>query len=67
MTRRKLIQKLLSTAAAAAVGIVIRTPYGGWLAKKVLPRKFVRALRVKEYPGSLRPVGDVSEQGKWSG
>ena len=60
MTRRKFIQRLLIAATAVAGGI-------GWLAKKAVPRKFVRALRVKEYPGSLRPMGDVSEQGKWSG
>ena len=60
MTRRRFIQRLLGTAIAVAAGM-------GWLAKKAVPRRFVRALRVKEYPGSLRLMGDVSEQGKWSG
>jgi hypothetical protein len=38
-----------------------------WLVRKSGPRKFVRAFRVKKYPGSLRSLRDVSKQSKWSG
>jgi len=60
MTRRKLIQKLIKAGLAVIVGL-------GWLAKKAAPRKFIRAVVLKKYPGSLRPLGDISKQGKWSG
>jgi hypothetical protein len=58
MTRRKFIQKLIKAGAAIVLG-------AWWLAKE--PRKFVWAIRVKKYPGSLRPLGDIHKQGKWSG
>ena len=35
--------------------------------KKAAPRRFIRAVRFKKYPGSVRPMGDISKQGKWSG
>jgi hypothetical protein len=58
MTRRKFIQVLAKTGAAIVTGVL-------WIARA--PRKFVRALPVKKYPGSLKSMGDVSRGGKWSG
>jgi len=60
MTRRKFIQKLIKASLAIVIGV-------SWFARKATPRKFVRALRVKKYPGSLRPLKDISKQSKWSG
>jgi len=60
MTRRKFIQKLIKGGSAIIVGVC-------WLAKKAAPRKFVRAIRLKKYPGSLRPLRDISKPSKWNG
>ncbi len=60
MTRRKFIRKLIKASSVIVVGI-------SWLAKNTTPRKFVRAFRVKQYPGSLKPLQDISKQGKWRG
>jgi len=60
MTRRKFIRRLIKAGSAIVVGI-------SWLAKNTTPRKFVRAIRVKKYPGHLKPLQDISKQGKWSG
>jgi len=60
MTRRKFIQKLIKAGLAVIVGL-------GWPANKAAPRKFIRAVVLKKYPGSLRSLGDISKQGKWSG
>ncbi|MHC4085355.1 MAG: hypothetical protein ACYSWZ_26860 [Planctomycetota bacterium] len=60
MTRRKFIQKLMTTGSVMIAG-------ASWLVRKAAPRKFVWAFRVKKYPGSLRPLRDVSKQSKWSG
>ena len=60
MTRRKFIQKLIKAGSAIIVG-------GWWLAKKSMPRKFVWAAGLKKYPGSLKPLRDISKQSKWSG
>jgi len=60
MTRRKFVQRLLKAGSAILLGVV-------WLGKKVAPRKFVWAAGLKNYPGPLRPLGDVNKQGKWSG
>jgi len=60
MTRRKFIQKLIKAGSAIAVS-------ASWLARKATPHKFVWAVRLKKYPGSLKPLRDVSKQGKWSG
>jgi hypothetical protein len=35
--------------------------------KKSTPRKFIRAFQFKKYPGSLKPLGDISKQGEWIG
>ncbi|TSA45156.1 hypothetical protein D4R52_02985 [bacterium] len=60
MTRRKFILK--SIAAGSAI-----ITCAGWLISRAVPRKFVRAVRLKKYPGSLRPLQDIYTQGKWSG
>jgi len=60
MTRRKFIQGLIGAGAAIALGT-------WWLAKKASPRRFVRALQLKKYPGSLRSLRDVTKPSKWSG
>jgi len=60
MTRRKFVQKLIKAGSTIIVGT-------WWLAKKATPRKFIRAIGLKKYPGSLRPLGDISKQSKWSG
>ncbi|MGB2866779.1 MAG: hypothetical protein WBC05_25835 [Sedimentisphaerales bacterium] len=60
MTRRKFIRKLIGAGSTIVAG-------ASWFIKKATPRKFIRAVRFKQYPGSLRPLGDISKQGKWSG
>jgi hypothetical protein len=60
MTRRKFIQQFLKAGAAVIVGVY-------WLAEKTSPRKFIRAIRLKNYPGVLRPLQNIHKQGKWSG
>jgi hypothetical protein len=60
MTRRKFIRKLIKTGLSIAVG-------SSWLISKVSPRKFIRAVRVKKYPGRLKPLSDIPRQSKWSG
>ena len=60
MTRRKFIQKLIKTGSMVGVGIM-------WFARKTSPRRFIRAIRVKNYPGPLGPLRNIDKQGKWSG
>lgn len=59
MTRRKFFQKLIKASFVVAVGALCR-------AGKAAPRKFVRAVRVKKYPGPLKPLRNICEQSKWS-
>jgi len=60
MTRRKFIQKLAKAGAAIFIG-------ASWLTKKAVPRKFVRAGRLKKYPGSIKSLRDICKQNNWSG
>ena len=60
MTRRKFIRKLIKAGSAIVIG-------ASWLISRASPRKFIWAVRVKKYPGSLKPLRDISEQSKWSG
>jgi hypothetical protein len=60
MTRRKFIQKIISITLAAVSGIV-------FIAQKASPRRFVRAIKLKKYPGSLKPLQKIESQGKWGG
>ncbi len=60
MTRRKFIRKLIKTGAAVITG--------AWcLAKKTVPRKFIRAVKLNKYPGSLVSLRDINKENKWSG
>jgi hypothetical protein len=58
MTRRKFFQILTKTSAAIIFGI-------GWIA--TTPRRFVRAARLKKYPGNVKSLPDVTGPSKWSG
>ncbi len=60
MTRRRFIRKVMETAAAIAVGAV-------WLAEKTGLKKFVRAERLKKYPGVVKLLDNINNQSKWSG
>ena len=60
MTRRRFIRNLVKVGSAIIVGV-------GWLARKAAPRRFVRAVKLSKYPGSLRPLGDISKPGTWRG
>ena len=60
MTRREFIQFVLKTASAIAIGIYFITD-------KVSPRKFIRAVRQKRYPGSIKQLSNINTQGKWRG
>jgi len=60
MTRRKFIQKLVKAGSVVVLGVC-------WVSRKASPRKFVRAIRIKRYPGSVETLRDIHKQGKWSG
>jgi len=60
MTRRIFIQKLITASSTIIVGV-------WWLVRKAAPRKFVWAIQLKKYPGSLRPLRNIRKQSKWSG
>jgi hypothetical protein len=60
MTRREFFLSVLKTATAIAIGAYIITD-------KISPRKFIRAVRHKKYPGSVKPLPDINTQGKWRG
>jgi hypothetical protein len=59
MTRRKFIRRLTKAVVGIFAGV-------SWLARKA-PRRFVRAVPIKKYPGVLKPLEDISGPGKWSG
>lgn len=60
MTRRKFLKRITG-AALLAVGAV-----AGFV-KKAAPRKFVRAVPTKLYPGGLKALRNISKAAKWSG
>jgi hypothetical protein len=60
MTRRKFIGMLISGGTAVVFGVCR-------LAKKVVPRKFVRAVPLDKYPGLVEPSDNINGQSKWSG
>ena len=60
MTRRRFIQKIISIILAAIAGVL-------FIAKKASPRIFIRAVKLKKYPGSIKPLQKIESQSKWSG
>ena len=75
MTRREFFQSVLKTAAAVAIGAYLISDKSRTLnifnktmvRDKVSSRRFIRAVRQKRYPGSIRPLSDINTQGKWRG
>lgn len=60
MTRRRFMRIVLNAGTAIVAGTF-------WLAKKTVPRKFVRAVPLKKYPGPVKSLQNISKQSKWSG
>ncbi len=60
MTRRTFIKKVLKTSSVI-LGYMV------WLGGKVLPRKFVKAVPGKKYPGRVEHLRSFTEQSEWSG
>jgi len=60
MTRRKFINNLIKVAGVVAAGT-------WWAAKKAIPKKFIEAVPLKKYPGSLGKAAKIEKYGKWSG
>lgn len=60
MTRRKFIKKLIKTAGMLASGT-------WWAAGKLVPEKFIEAVPMKKYPGSLDSPAKTEKIGKWNG
>ena len=38
-----------------------------FITKKASPRKFIRAVKLKSFPGSVKPLQGIENHGKWSG
>jgi hypothetical protein len=60
MTRRKFLHKIIQTGLLGLSGL-------GWLAKHTVPRRFTRAIRTRNYPGSVEPLSKINKKAKWSG
>jgi len=65
MTRRTFVRKLIEAWSVVAVGASALAHKAS--AQKARLRKFVRAARMNQYPGPVKPLQDISRQGKWSG
>jgi hypothetical protein len=65
MTRRKFLHKIIQTGLLGLISL-------GWvitraIGKHTVPRKFVRAIRMKNYPGSIGHLSKINKNAKWSG
>lgn len=60
LKRRNFILRLIGAGAFAAVAACR-------LAGKASPRKFLRAVRMKKYPGLVGSLRKIGAQGKWNG
>lgn len=65
MTRRKFVCRLIEMWPVVAAGASALTRRVS--AQKTKLRTFVRAARISQYPGPVKPLQDISRQGKWSG
>jgi len=60
MKRREFIDKILKAGLAVIAGV--------WtFAAKEMPRRFVRAEKMKTYPGVLKRLGKLNTKSKWGG
>ena len=62
MTRRKFGRMIVSVAILFVAG-------GCRLAARAVPKRFLRAVEAREFPGRLRllEAAEIRQQGKWSG
>jgi hypothetical protein len=75
MTRREFIQSVLKATSAIVIGAYVIADKSRTLnifnktivRDKASPRKFIRAVRQKKYPGGIKPLSDINTQGKWRG
>jgi len=65
MTRRKFVHRLIKTCSVIAAGVFALGRKGG--SREAKRRRFVRAFRVKGYPGPIKPMQNIIKQSKWSG
>lgn len=40
---------------------------GAWTLAKKIPRRFVRAVASKNYPGQIKPLSNIEKISEWSG
>ena len=60
MTRRGFLCRVAGVVSAICAA-------AGWIGRKAVPRRVVRADRPAAYPGTVVPMGDIRIQSKWSG
>jgi hypothetical protein len=65
MTRRKFVHRLIKACTVIASGVFAQGRKGS--SRETKRHKFVRAFRVKGYPGPVKPMQSILKQGKWSG
>jgi hypothetical protein len=70
MTRRKFLHRLIQTGLLGLSGLgwlVTRAIGTRAIGKHIAPRRFVRAIRMKNYPGSVGHLSKINKNAKWSG
>jgi hypothetical protein len=56
---------LIKTCAAVTAGLFVSGRRCN--SKETKRRKFIRAFRIKNYPGPVKAMPNILKQGKWSG
>lgn len=59
MTRRQFLRKVVKAGSAIFVGT--------WWLVRTAPRKFVRAVRLNKYPGSVKALPKILNSSNWRG
>ncbi len=65
MTRRKFLHRLIQTGLLGLSGLWWLTTRA--IGKRAVPRRFVRAIRTRNYPGKVRSLPTINKNAKWSG
>jgi hypothetical protein len=62
LARRRFMRFISGAVVAVAVPI-------GWLAARIVPTRYVQAVRSRRYPGPLKRLSeaDVKRPGRWGG